>query len=104
MTQNRTSRAKSNPLRVVIVTLDNHLSGTVERAQAEFDRDGSGIKIDFHAAADFGSSASELARCHADIARGDIIITTMMFLEDHIRAVQPALEARREKIAPRWSI
>ncbi len=99
MTQNRTSRADSMPLRVVIVTLDNHLSGTVERAQAEFDRDGSGIKIDFHAAADFGGSALDLEKCTADIARGDIIITTMMFLEDHIRAVLPALEARREDCA-----
>ncbi|MFM9852912.1 MAG: magnesium chelatase subunit H [Sphingomonadaceae bacterium] len=99
MTQNRTSRVKSSPLRVVIVTLDNHLSGTVERAQAAFDADGSGISIGFHAAADFGSDATMLAACQADIARGDIIIVTMMFLEDHIRAVLPALEARREDCA-----
>ena len=28
-------------------------------------------------------------RCHADIARGDIVIATMLFMEDHIRAVLP---------------
>ena len=33
----------------------------------------------------------------ADIARGDIVIATMLFLEDHIRAVLPALTARREQ-------
>jgi magnesium chelatase subunit H len=42
-----------------------------------------------------GGDTEALARCHADIARGDIVIATMLFLEDHIRAVLPALEARR---------
>jgi magnesium chelatase subunit H len=37
-----------------------------------------------------------LEACKADIARGDIIIATMLFLEEHIRAVLPALQARRE--------
>ena len=34
-------------------------------------------------------------RCNADIARGDIVIATMLFLDDHVRAVMPALTARR---------
>ena len=36
-----------------------------------------------------------LDRCKADIARGDIVIATMLFLDDHVRAVMPALAARR---------
>ena len=32
-----------------------------------------------------------------DIAHGDIIIATMLFLEDHIRAIEPALAARRDQ-------
>ena len=28
----------------------------------------------------------------ADIARGDIVIATMLFLDDHVRAVMPALD------------
>jgi hypothetical protein len=35
------------------------------------------------------------ARCLADIGSGDIDIATMLFLDDHIRAVLPALQARR---------
>jgi magnesium chelatase subunit H len=83
-------------VRVVIVTLDNHLSGAAERAAAQLAREGSGISIAFHAAADWDRNPASLARCHDDIASGDIIIATMLFLEDHIKAVMPALVARRE--------
>ncbi len=83
-------------VRVVIVTLDNHLSGAAERAAAQLAREGSGISIAFHAAADWDRNPASLARCHDDIASGDIIIATMLFLEDHIKAVMPALTARRE--------
>ncbi len=91
--------ASPQPLRVVIVTLDNHLSGAAERAAARFSRDGSGITIGFHAAADWDRDAGSLDRCITDIGRGDIVIATMLFLDDHIRAVLPALTARREDCA-----
>jgi magnesium chelatase subunit H len=87
------------PLHVVIVTLDNHLSGAAERAAARFAREGAGITIGFHAAADWDRDPTALDRCIADIGRGDIVIATMLFLDDHIRAVLPALEARREDCA-----
>ncbi len=89
----------SAPLRVVIVTLDNHLSGAAERAAARFAKDGANITIGFHAAADWDRAPGALDRCIADIGRGDIVIATMLFLDDHIRAVLPALEARRESCA-----
>jgi len=82
-------------MRVVIVTLDNHLSGAVERAERHLAADGIGIS--FHAAADWDSNPDRLEACKADIARGDIIIATMLFLEEHIRAILPALQARREQ-------
>ena len=84
------------PCRVVIVTLDNHLAGAVERAQVRLAAQGCGITIGFHAAADWGNGGPALDRCLADIARADIILATMLFVEDHIRAVLPAIEARRE--------
>ncbi len=83
-------------VRVVIVTLDNHLSGSVERAAAQFAREGSGIEIAFHAAADWDRNPASLERARQDIATGDIIVATMLFLEDHINAVMPALTARRD--------
>ena len=84
------------PLRVVIVTLDNHLSGAAERAQAKLAKTHPGISIGFHAAADWGSDDALLERCKADIGRADIVLSTMLFVEEHVRAIMPALEARRE--------
>jgi len=87
--------APANGVRVVIVTLDNHLSGAIERARARFDKEQPGVSIGFHAAADW-EQPGKLEAAKADIARGDIILTTMIFLEEQIRAIKPALEARRE--------
>lgn len=84
------------PVRVVIVTLDNHLSGAVRRAEAHFAAAGQNISIGFHAAADWEEKPETLAAARADIARGDIILCTMLFLEDHINAVLPDLTTRRE--------
>jgi magnesium chelatase subunit H len=55
-----------------------------------------GLQLVVHAADQWGSDEVALAACHADIARGDIVVASMLFLEDHIRAVLPALAARRE--------
>ena len=49
-----------------------------------------------HAADEWSTDDAALERCRADIARGDIVIATMLFLEDHIRAVMPSLAARRD--------
>lgn len=82
------------PVRVVIVTLDNHLKGAVERANAELRR--SRIAVTLHAASDWDADAAKLDEAKAAIADGDLVIATMLFLDDHIRAIMPALEARRE--------
>ena len=84
----------SAPYRVVIVTLDNHLAGAVERARAALASQG--ISVGFHAASDWERVDGALEAARADIARADIIIATMLFLDDHIRAVLPVFQARRE--------
>jgi len=88
--------AHAAPVRVVIVTLDNHLAAAVARAEARLVKDLPGLSIGFHAAADWDRDPARLEAARADIARGDMIIATMLFLEDHVRAVLPALAARRE--------
>jgi magnesium chelatase subunit H len=85
----------ATPVRVVIITLDNHLAGAVARANHALALDG--ISIGFYAASDWDRDPTVLDRAKADIARADIIIATMLFLEDHVRAVHPALLARREQ-------
>lgn len=91
----RTSHADTTPLRVVIVTMDSHLSGAAARARRELRRAFPGIDLVVHSADEWGTDDDALARCHADIARGDIVIATMLFLDDHVRAVFDALQARR---------
>ncbi len=81
-------------VRVVIVTLDNHLAGAIERANRTLASDN--ISIGFYAAADWDRDPAVLERAKSDIAGADIIIATMLFLEDHVRAVHPALLARRD--------
>ncbi len=83
-------------IRIVLVTMDSHLSSAAARAETELRRDIPGLTLAVHSADQFAADPDRLAACHADIARGDIVIATMLFLEDHIRAVQPALAARRE--------
>ena len=92
----RISAADGTPLRVVIVTMDSHLASAVDRAQVLLRRELPGLDLSVHGADEWGSDEAALRRCRAAIATGDIVIVTMMFLEDHIRAVQPALAARRD--------
>ncbi|HEY8565929.1 MAG TPA: magnesium chelatase subunit H [Beijerinckiaceae bacterium] len=92
----RITAADRTPIRVVIVTLDSHLAGAVDRARVALSAEMPGLHLALHAAADWDGDPNALARCRADIASGDIIMATMLFMEDHIRAVLPDLQARRE--------
>jgi magnesium chelatase subunit H len=92
----RTSAIDETPIRVVVVTLDSHLASAAARARAELRRELPALELDVHAADEWGTDDAALARCRADIARADIVIATMLFLDDHIRAVMPAIEARRD--------
>ena len=84
------------PIRIVLVTMDSHLSSVTARVAARLATEIPGLDLVLHAA-DQWDSAEALQTCHDDIARGDIIVATMMFMDDHIRAVQPALAARRNQ-------
>jgi magnesium chelatase subunit H len=95
MKQRHISAADTIPLRVVLVTLDNHLTGAVQRARQSLARDLPGLSLSLHAAAEWQDSPDALEACRRDIADGDIILVTMLVMEDHIQAVLPALTARQ---------
>jgi magnesium chelatase subunit H len=84
------------PLNFVVVTLDNHVTNGIERAARDLKKDAPGLSVKVHASADWNGESDALQRCRDDIATGDIIVVTMMFLEDQISAVLPALQARRD--------
>ncbi|MEI7444586.1 MAG: magnesium chelatase subunit H [Burkholderiales bacterium] len=83
-------------MNVVLVTMDTHLSSAMARATTQLARELPGLSLRVHAASEWSDRPEALARCVADIEAGDIIVVTMLFLEDHFQAVLPALKARRE--------
>ena len=84
------------PCNVVLVTMDSHMAGAAQRAQRTLAKAVPGLSLTVHCASEFGDSPDLLARCNADIARGDIVIATMLFMEAHYLPVLPALKARRD--------
>jgi len=92
----RITAADSIAIRVVIVTMDSHLSSATARAAQRLARELPGLTLSIHAADEWGSEPAALERCRQDIARGDIVITTMLFLEDHFKPLLQALQERRE--------
>ncbi len=83
-------------MRVVIVTLDNHLSAAVTRIGAQLAKEVPGLTLTCHAASGWNAQPALLEAARNDIMQGDIIIATMLFMEDHIQAVMPQLQARRD--------
>jgi magnesium chelatase subunit H len=69
----------------------------VQRAALKIAKQAPGVSVTVHAAASWASEPESLERCKADIAQGDIIVVTMLFLEDQISAILPALSARRDQ-------
>ncbi|MDJ0640406.1 MAG: magnesium chelatase subunit H [Paracoccaceae bacterium] len=81
--------------RVAIVTLDAHAAGPVERASKKLQRDFPGLSISVHAAAEWGEHPEKLEAAREAVASGDIVISGLLFLEEHINHILPALEARK---------
>jgi magnesium chelatase subunit H len=83
-------------MRVVIVTMDNHLAGAAARAARMLQQRLPTVSLSIHAASEWADDPSALARCKADIASGDIVIASMLFMEDHFTPVLADLQARRD--------
>jgi magnesium chelatase subunit H len=95
MMQKPISPADAPAFRITVVTMDSHLAGAMLQARGELRREIPGLELSVHAADEWAGDEVALAACHDDIARADIVIAAMLFLEDHIAAVLPALKARR---------
>ena len=93
----RITVADSTPIRVVVLTMDSHLSGAVARARASLRSELPGLDLAVHSADEWESDATALGACLTAVGKADIVIATMLFLDDHIRAVLPALTERRDK-------
>ena len=83
-------------VRVVIVTMDSYLARAAACAQDEIRRELPGLELVLHAADEWGQDENALQACCDDIARADIVVAAMLFLDPHVGAVLPALKARRD--------
>ncbi|MCX8253139.1 MAG: magnesium chelatase subunit H [Beijerinckiaceae bacterium] len=90
------SATNATPIRVVIVGMDTHFAGALDRARGELKREMPGLVLSLHAASEWNSDPDALALCRADIAQGDIVIAGMLFMEDHFAPILADLEARRD--------
>jgi magnesium chelatase subunit H len=79
----------------VIITLDRHAAGPAARVAPMLAMDFPGLNVKIHAAAEWGKDPATLQAAIDDIATADIIVSCVIFLEDQVRAILPALKARR---------
>jgi magnesium chelatase subunit H len=84
------------PLRLTLVTMDSHLAGAWARAGRALAHEAPGLTLAMHVAADYAGDEAALERCRGDIARSDIVVVAMLFMEDHFQPVMDALRARRD--------
>ncbi len=97
MTRKPISPADSTPVRVVLVTLDNHMGAAVDDARRKLAVDLPGLTLSVHAATDWNDDPASLEDCRAAILSGDIVIVSMIFVEEHVRAIADVLEARHRE-------
>lgn len=88
--------ATHNAYNVVLLTLDRHAAGPAARVAPNLSADFPGLTLKIHAAAEWAKDADALESAKADIATANLIVTSVIFLEEHIQAILPNLKARRD--------
>jgi len=83
-----------------VVTLDNHLVGALHRADARLRREGIDLDLRVHVTADW-DAPGERERLEADLSESPLVLVTQLFLQDHVDAVAPLLDAHADAHAAR---
>lgn len=82
--------------RFVIITMDNHVAGPAARVSARLTEQFPGLNVSIHAAAEWGENPEALEEAKLAVKHGDIIVSNLLFIDEHITAILPSLEARRD--------
>ena len=90
-------RTTQAPIHVVVVTMDTHLASATDRIRPTLAREFPGLTLSMHAASEYAGNDAAIARVKADIARADIVVAGMLFLEDHFLPILDDLRRRREQ-------
>lgn len=83
--------------RVVIVTMDRHVAGPAARVSERLADEFPGLNVSVHASAEWAENQQALEEARLAIRHGDIIIANLLFIEEHITAILPDLQARRNE-------
>jgi len=92
----RRGPAGAPPIHVAIVTLDGHFAAVAGRTAQALAGEIPGLRLSLHAAAEWAANPPALARCKAAIAEADSVAASILFMDDNLQPVLPALQARRE--------
>jgi len=82
--------------RVVIVTLDSHAAGPAARVSERLTDEFPGLSVSVHASAEWAENPDALEMAKDAVRHGDIIVANLLFIEEHITAILPDLQARRD--------
>ena len=82
---------------VVIVTLDSHAAGPAARIAPRLARDFPGLTVSVHASAEWAGDPASLSACKTALSEAHLVITNLIFLEEHINAILPDLQAARAR-------
>ena len=81
----------------VILTLDSHAAGSMTRLSPKLKKVYPNLEIIVHAAALWEENPASLERAKEDLSKANMVLTTLIFLEDHISAILPDLKMARER-------
>jgi magnesium chelatase subunit H len=84
--------------RFVILTLDAHAAGPAARVAPRLAKVFPGIEVSVHAAAEWAENPSALARARAAVAEANIVVANLLFIEEHLTAIVPALTEARPRL------
>ncbi|NCO21191.1 MAG: magnesium chelatase subunit H [Rhodobacterales bacterium] len=81
--------------RIAIVTLDAHAAGPAARVLPRLEADFPGLIVSVHAAAQWAENPDSLEQARDAVRHADIVVCNLLFIEEHITAILPELQARR---------
>ena len=81
--------------RVAIVTMDTHLNTAALKAANTLKKEIPGLSLEMFAASEYASEPAKLNSCIEGIRKADIVIVTMLFVEDHFKPIIKVLEEKR---------
>ena len=86
---------RPDPYRIVIVTMDSHAAGPAARVSDRISGEFPGLNVSIHAAAEWAENPEALAAAKAAVSRANMVVANLLFIEEHINAILPDLQARR---------